>query len=223
VTGSLRMDVDFDRIYRAIVEAATAAVNTTAIAAEDHARKRAPVRKIFRAGPAQRRFQSLEELLPYVGIRSRLGLPPMGPVKVVTSRRNAKHALIPTLRIEGIRTRADFRRVSPRNPRELALSEAEGALSGRGRYEVRSGRALTKSGRVGGTLRREIRTIPASAGQHPYLHAAVISPTPYAKYVEFGTRHAAAQPFLRPALAMVKGDFKKEMRRALNNVGRYGR
>jgi HK97 gp10 family phage protein len=38
-----------------------------------------------------------------------------------------------------------------------------------------------------------------------------VSPTPYAKYVEFGTRRSRAQPYLRPALAQVRESFRVRM------------
>jgi len=79
-------------------------------------------------------------------------------------------------------------------------------LSRRGAAEVKSGRAdyMSKIGAVsrmtvGGRLRGEIfatRAVPKGKR----AEAWVVSPTGYAKFMEFGTRHNAAHPYLRPAL-----------------------
>ena len=82
-------------------------------------------------------------------------------------------------------------------------------LTSRGRYELRSGRAnITIGARtyLGGRLRSEIQAEPAAGG--PVFIARVLSPTPYAKYVEFGTRHNRAQPYLRPALAAQRSAYR---------------
>lgn len=90
-------------------------------------------------------------------------------------------------------------------------------LSSRGRYEVRRGRALTneegtliKPGdqpsqvRVGGRLKRSI-TKGAITRDGTRATIEVGTDVPYALYVEFPTRHNAAQPFLLPALKEAKG------------------
>lgn len=98
------------------------------------------------------------------------------------------------------------------------------ALSTRGRYELNSGRAVfsttgsfdrqsSREGRIslGGRLRKEITITPLKrSGSH--MSVSVVSPTPYAKYVEFGTRYAAAQPYMRPALAKVHAKFAAILR-----------
>ena len=90
-------------------------------------------------------------------------------------------------------------------------------LTSRGRYELRSGRAaFTRPGgraTLGGRLRGEIHAVPSESGG-PVWVAKVVSPTPYAKYVEFGTRHARSQPYLRPALAQVRESFRARMKAA---------
>lgn len=38
---------------------------------------------------------------------------------------------------------------------------------------------------------------------------------PYAPYVEFGTRHSRAQPFLRPGMAAAQAHYEREMKKGL--------
>lgn len=87
-------------------------------------------------------------------------------------------------------------------------------LTTRGRYEVRTGRAIhlapTGQGsrqnvQVGGALKASIGSegvIQTSTGQSVTVSAAI----GYAKYVEFPTVRTAAQPFLLPALHAKRGD-----------------
>lgn len=76
---------------------------------------------------------------------------------------------------------------------------------------------------LGGRLKREIRSSnpPPKAG--PIYKASVESPTYYARFVEFGTRHAAAQPYLRPAVAKARTTFRTNMLRALREAGKKRR
>lgn len=68
-------------------------------------------------------------------------------------------------------------------------------------------------GQLGGNLRRSIDLKDRSDGDKPRVSiVAGGEDAPYARFVEFGTRHAAAQPFLRPALKHVEGPFKAMMR-----------
>jgi HK97 gp10 family phage protein len=74
-------------------------------------------------------------------------------------------------------------------------------------------------GRLGGRLKGEMyveRAKPDDTGFAGY----VVSPTPYAKYVEFGTRYAAAQPYLRPAIDQIAIRYHDDMVRALQHAGR---
>lgn len=98
-------------------------------------------------------------------------------------------------------------------------------LTSRGHYELRSGRAdfINPNGAstLGGRLRGEIRVDPAQ-GSGPVWVARVVSPTPYAKYQERGTRHNRAHPYMRPALAQVRESFRSRMQAAANLSGRAG-
>ena len=49
-----------------------------------------------------------------------------------------------------------------------------------------------------GRLRSSIQSVPGVEDAGPYVEIG--TNVKYARFVEFGTRHARAQPFLRPAL-----------------------
>jgi HK97 gp10 family phage protein len=70
-------------------------------------------------------------------------------------------------------------------------------------------------GKLGGRLRGEIYTIKASA-EGRVIKAMVVSPTEYAKYQEFGTRHHPAHPFLRPAAEESSGQVVKAVRTSIS-------
>lgn len=93
----------------------------------------------------------------------------------------------------------DYRKLTP-DETDLANKRGRDRLSSRGRWELASGRA-NFGGRLGGRLRGEIfRTRAALAEGHRIAWVYVVSPTPYAKYQEYGTSHNRAHPYLRPAL-----------------------
>ena len=97
-------------------------------------------------------------------------------------------------------------------------------LTSRGASDVRTGRANFGSGSeatVGGRLRGEIFATPAKmTGDR--AEAWVISPTPYAKYMEFGTRHNRAHPFLRPALEESRQDIASAVRDSVARASKKG-
>ena len=122
--------------------------------------------------------------------------------------------------------RAGERGDNPDNPYE------DSVLSARGRYELR-GRKGTREGArmnalytpkarragttLGGRLRGEIHTVgPHLVGS--IIKARVVSPTYYAKYQEFGTRHNRATPYMRPAIAKLQSTYRNEVVKALNNL-----
>lgn len=107
---------------------------------------------------------------------------------------------------------------------------AESDLSARGRYELKRRRnsAIVKlkgeQGRtLGGALRKTVQeglTLAAPGGKR--IQATISAGSedvPYAKYVEFGTRHARAQPFLRPALAQAREELPDVVMSHLRAVG----
>jgi HK97 gp10 family phage protein len=96
-----------------------------------------------------------------------------------------------------------------------------GMLTSRGRYEVSSGRAInevaTATGsrlEVGGKLKASIESEGAITQGHG-VTVKVSARIRYAKYVEFPTRHNAAQPFLLPALKDVKAKLPSMLQSSL--------
>lgn len=165
-------------------------------------------------------------------------------INAVNARSNAME---PSYRAEQKRAKYDPDFILPREVnigsqgRVLGMSDprVESALSTRGRYELNrrrttekypespifsvSGgvdRASSEAGLVtlGGRLKKEIFLTPL---QHrgSTTFRRVVSPTRYAKYVEFGTRYAAAQPYLRPALAQQHTHFVDNLRKNLDKAG----
>lgn len=170
-------------------------LNATAADAEQIAVGRAPVRKVFKGGVGSATLQSTVEVKADEALRRTMGLA-SGPVRTQRSAASAVHSTMSLRTITG-----------------GALSKGTPALTVRGRAELKSGRAnFTSAGgtALGGRLRGEIHSVPAEGGGTRWV-ARVVSPTRYAKYVELGTRHSRAQPYMRPALAQVRARFRSRM------------
>ena len=174
-----------------------------------------------------------------------------GLATVVTSR-NRANAFFPggVLRAEdaehkGMRRKfvaEDLRLLNRKNEQRLMEPMAEHELTARGRYELKTGRAIseknevrvdlftgklrivqTERPRLGGSLRSSIRVEKADPGMYPIIKASVVAgggKVTYARYQELGTRHNPAHPFLRPALAHAKDELPAQVRRALGRLGR---
>lgn len=208
------------RIWARIAPRIELAINETAVAVAEEARRRAPVRKVFKGSVGHAALQSVEEVAAETAQRSRLGLAP-GPVRTQRT---------PASRVHGFGPRRLLQRpaLDPRVSRFRAASGQfaqsgtnrlifDTPLTSRGRYELKTGRANIISGGkayLGGRLRSEI-TSSATEGGGLVFSARVISPTPYAKYVEYGTRRSRAQPYLRPALAGQQGALRSRLLGAL--------
>lgn len=206
------------------------AVNSAITTARESARQKAPVRKVFRGHRGTATLQTTEEAAAETAVRSRLGLAP-GPVRTQRTPAARVHEFgprrllfspqLPAFDVSSRRFRAasgrfisrqGFRATQPLH----SILQFDTELTARGRYELKTGRANVRVGGrtyLGGRLRSEITSVAASEG--PVFTGAVISPTPYAKYVEFGTRHNRAQPYLRPALANVRTSFRERLQRAV--------
>jgi HK97 gp10 family phage protein len=180
-----------------------AAVNTTAREAEGHAVQKAPVRKVFQGSVGNATLQSKVEVRAESHMRRQLGLAP-GPVRTQRTQASSVHS---TMALRQLNRRGQLKFHTP--------------LTARGRFEVKSGRAAFRGPdgvTLGGRLRGEIHMVAAEGGG-PRWTARVVSPTPYAKYVEFGTRHNRAQPYLRPTLEQVRESFRARCIRAVQ-IGR---
>ena len=95
----------------------------------------------------------------------------------------------------------------------------KGALSSRGLYEVRSGRAIhisvvgsgnAKRVQIGGALKASIGVVPGKQSASG-ISREVVAAIRYAKFVEFPTIHNRAQPFLLPALKDEQRTFTKDV------------
>lgn len=169
-----------------------AAVNETAAEAEGLAVQRAPVRKVFKGSVGKATLQSEVEVKAEAHLRRQLGLAP-GPVRTQRTQASSVHSI---MALRQLNRRGQLRFHTP--------------LTARGRYELKVGRAAFRGPggvTLGGRLRGEIHMVAAEGGG-PRWTARVVSPTPYAKYVEFGTRHNRAQPYMRPTLEQVRESFR---------------
>ena len=219
----------FEQVNQNIKEAAVASLSRGAEIVAERARQRAPVRKIFSGGTGRIRWRTAAEVESDRSIRKALGLGPetMKPASMKARPGSpraggyARSVVIPNTANTGV---DEMRAINPRRRglNRLIHPEAAQALSRRGRYEVRSRRADFNR-MVGGRLRGEITAIPAALRGNR-IEARVISPTPYAKFQEFGTRHHPAHPFLRPALresrSQVLSDLKSSIRGAIRQSGK---
>lgn len=172
-----------------------AGLNASAAEAEGIAIGKAPVRKVFVGGRGLANLQSNVEVKAEAAMRRTVGLA-AGPVRTQRTAASPVHSIMSLRQLKG-----------------GGLSSGAPNLTVRGRAELKSGRAnFTSAGKtsLGGRLRGEIHSVPVEGGGTRW-EARVESPTRYAKYVEFGTRHSRAQPYLRPALAQVRASFRARM------------
>jgi HK97 gp10 family phage protein len=200
--------IDFGEILQGVYEGAVQGLTQGAQVVLERAKARAPVRKIFAGAGYGVRTKTAGEIEAVRGARDaafKAGGPPtvirperLGEARIAIGKKPPTHwrerrlaaasRLLSQYDTEMSRRRAGFA------PQKTMLSR-------RGAHEVRSGRANFATWehlKVGGRLRGEIyATDPSVSSDH--AEAWVISPTSYGKYMEFGTRHAAAHPFLRPA------------------------
>jgi HK97 gp10 family phage protein len=225
-----------EELAAAIIAGAAQGVTAAARIVAARAKQKAPVRNIFSGAKRSVRIRRISEIEQDRRQRSRLGLAPetATPVDVLSGgslRSLGSGRFLPRVgvgeysgpRLRSVtavnaRYRGDgLRRIGA--PGRLASPEAEELLTRRGRYEVRSGRANTAGGDVGGTLRDEISPTEAVI-EGTKIEARIVSPTPYAKYQEFGTRHNAAHPYLRPALEESRGEIVRLVGQSASAAGR---
>lgn len=227
--------MDFDALKEAIFRGAVAGMQLAANDIAAKARRYAPVRNIF-AGDQFKynvRYKTASEIETDRMARARVGLGPErhGEAKTVLGRR-----------------RGPYRERTYRpNPywrlRQLSIAGADvedypEAFTKRGRYEVRQAligeyttgkggrvRRTARSSRwgkafVGGNLKKSIHVEPADIGAMEAEQWVVAGGdlAPYAKYQEFGTRHNAAHPFLRPAVEETQGEIAKVIAEAISRA-----
>ena len=217
--------LDFDALTNAILEGAMAGLGRGAKIVEARAKARAPVRNIF-GNVYSFRPKSATEFASDLRHVSTKTIEEMagGDIGHFGTRWRGPRDLTK----QGL---AQWRERSEEAAQEhLARYEAgdDTPLTRRGAHEVRTMRARFHSVReggevtVGGRLRGEIhstRVVRTGGGQAEVM---VISPTPYAKYMEFGTRHNRAHPFLRPALEESRGDVVAQVASAVAEASKKG-
>lgn len=181
------MSIDWKAIEAAGVQAAMAAMNRGGERIADKAKQLAPVRKVFvgQNDNYKTRLKSINEIRADKEIRKTLNLGAenayINPPSIVTKRAPQKLGVQRQLA----------------EPGKLRLQSAQARLDRRGRFELKSMRSA-HAGSLGGRLRDEIHAEAATLNGK-LIVLKVVSPTPYAKYQEFGTRHNPAHPYLRPA------------------------
>lgn len=141
----------------------------------------------------------------------------------------------PVVRVEGLgRVTGNFRELS--EPGKLAISQiyarvngrtARGdltaSLTARGRYELKSGRAVTPEGELGGTLRDSIHPegpFVTRGEVYGFVSAAAFNEQGfnYALAQEIGTGHNRPQPYLRPALRELRDQIVNAQRNAVGTA-----
>lgn len=234
--------LNIGRIVEAVNRGAAEGLEEVGDTMAADAKRRAPVRKVFKEHPGYRRkFRRLSAL----------------EVSIATRRANAFYAQDEFRRrravahIRNYATVASARRGSTnaagasraarllgyeRNGRFVGVggttrgrrggfepgASLNQKLSTRGRYEIRSGRAvhreITAAGhtrvQAGGALKASIGSegvVQTEQGQSVTVSAAIR----YAKFVEFPTIRTAAQPFLRPALYAMRPKFRATLAAAI--------
>lgn len=224
--------INLEALASVIVEAAASALGEGAKLVEARAKHYAPVRRLFADGGHRIRFKRASEIDADRLIRSQLGLGPefkSGPRRARTRYLPSEPRFrLPPVHWRKRRTSAALQHLADYDA-EMAHRKMGGAprptvLTRRGAYEVRSMRAAFASWghlHVGGRLRGEIHAtgVNVAGGQ---AEAWVISPTPYAKYQEFGTRHNAAHPFLRPAAEESRAEIVSRIAAAVGEAARTG-
>ena len=180
------MAVDWQAVEKAGIRGAMEAMNRGGQRITARAKELAPVRKVFedQDDVYAIRLKTVREIRQDAPIRTKLGLGPENP-----------YVHPPT--IVSQRAPQELSRRTIARPGRLRLKSAQEALSYRGRYELRTMRSAHK-GELGGRLRDEIYLREAEL-DGTVIRVKIISPTPYAKYQELGTRHNPAHPYLRPA------------------------
>jgi hypothetical protein len=204
--------IDFGALLQNVFEGAVQGLAQGAQVVAQRAKARAPVRSVFNGGGYSVRTKTAGEIEAVRSARDavfKAGGPPtvvrpekLGEARIAVGKKPPTHWRERRLAAASkLLTQYDIEL----SRRKAGYAPQKTMLSRRGAYEVRSAmqgkRAVFASWehlKVGGRLRGEIyATDPSVSGDH--AEAWVISPTSYGKFQEFGSRHNAAHPYLRPA------------------------
>lgn len=236
IPGSIETGELIRRLEEEIFEELDAAVDETIELGMRHAKRLAPVRKVsYIDRNRQTRSLSRAEVarLPALIRQSAQAIQRRGGSVLTTVRRSRQSVEAPELnfdelgeRATGLKTASVAKDLTYRGRAELRIAQRSRAVTeppGNGRRLTRSAAFVSGSGAnrvttLGGRLRGEIETIPPTlrAGR---ITGWVISPTEYAKYVEFPTSRTAAQPYMRPTLKYLKRPFVAKVTRNLRRIG----
>jgi hypothetical protein len=110
-----------------------------------------------------------------------------------------------------------------RTPRTTAIYTVPTARVKKVQYRDSQGRIVTRKSilrgtrsTLGGRLRGEIHRIQVSDG--PRFQFDIVSPTEYARFVEFPTSRTTAQPYMRPTLEYLKRPLAEKIKRSLERL-----
>ena len=228
-----------ERIQRIVLAAAYRGLEQTAVLGVKHAKRLAPVRNVsystqggnFSGRQAVTRFLSRAEIRS--GIRKNRDQPKLR----TTVRRRQQQLEAPEIK-EGrtgyqLKNRENSGLINGRGRFELRRGERPGgAIYRQPTTETRTvptrnerGQATTRTYvhrgekvTLGGRLRGEIRSHPVAGAESNKMRIDIISPTAYARYVEFPTTRTAAQPYMRPTLAYLKPKLIQKMQSSLERL-----
>lgn len=231
--------IDIAAVVAAVEEAEVAALDEIADRVVQDAKSRAPVRKVFREAKGfRRRFRPLTSAERALATKRALAYPGYSDfarrrsvayiaryAKAELRRPGSANALSRsrTLRLLGteqggrFQARVDAVRVG----RGFTSASLSPALTSRGRYEVRSGRAIHREATAAGTQVQIGGRLKASIGSEGVVQQGtgsvvrVSARVRYAKFVEFPTTHNASQPFLLPALHDQRARLRQALAREL--------
>lgn len=227
--------INLEELGDAIFEAAVHGLDVAARRVASLARTKAPVRHIFAGGGYHIRFKSIDEIEGERSTRDRVlrtGSPsssvtqpgdvPGVWLKRASGRKPPVHwrerrLAAASILLDQYEAEMDRRRVK-------GVIGQKTVLDRRGAYEVRTMRAQFSTwghAGIGGRLRGSISAQPAIASK-TLAEAWVIATAPYSKFQEFGTRHNAAHPFLRPAAEESRNEVVRLIADAVREAGRTG-
>lgn len=234
--------INIAAVVNAVRQAEIVALSRVAEGVERDAKARAPVRKVFKEPAGHRRaFRDLTDAEKALATKRAIAHPystdfqrrqAVGHIRYYARaevpRRGSANSLKASrqLRILGFISGGKFKSrggASPTRPNSPTQGgyhtpSLDQRLTARGRYEVRSGRAVTYqvtgSGsvrvQVGGRLKASILAGEPVSGETGTT-VRVTAGVRYAKFVEFPTTHNAAQPFLLPALQDHREHLRSEL------------
>jgi len=239
--------IDFEALAQQVFDNAVMALGAGALLVQERAQHLAPVRHIFSGDRYTIRRKRASEIESDRLIRAQLGLSVEGSVD--NPRPKTVRTKSPLRKTEpSNRWAGTYGRRPPPKWRERRMRVAQQHLADyqsemasrkagnppqptvldrRGAHEVKSKRASSLRwghAYIGGALRDSIKAwAPEVSGT--YAEAWVTAgnqDVDYAKYMEFGTRHAAAHPYLRPALAETRAEIVSRIAAAIRESSRTG-